>query len=91
MSDTVRSVSGSSVPAASARRIRTYNPPVNSRKAQCISRGKNQGADDSCSAFAVSLPSDADLARVMNVWQMLPPAVRAGIVAMVNPTTPAEK
>ncbi len=32
-------------------------------------------------------PTDPDLARLVAVWADLPPAIRAGIVAMVKATT----
>ena len=41
---------------------------------------------DSQSALAVSLPSDPDLARLIEAWPTLPPALKAGILAMVEAT-----
>lgn len=35
-------------------------------------------------AKAPTMPSDPDLAAVASAWPLLPPAVRAGIVAMVR-------
>jgi len=37
-----------------------------------------------------ALPSDPDLAMIVQRWESLPAAVRAGIVAMVNAAAPAE-
>jgi hypothetical protein len=35
-------------------------------------------------ALAVSLPSHPELARVVDAWPMLPEAIRAGILAMIQ-------
>jgi hypothetical protein len=36
------------------------------------------------------LPADPDLATVVDAWNRLPEAVRAGIVAMVKAAAPGE-
>jgi hypothetical protein len=71
------------------RRTRTYNPLI---KSQTSGNRK----DDSGKDLGISPPSvgprlatdtrqtDPDLATVVNAWDRLPEAVRAGIVAMVK-------
>ena len=58
--------------------------PGCSRLPVCTAPDENQGAENSDSALAVSLPSDPELARVMDAWPTLPEALKAGIVAMID-------
>jgi hypothetical protein len=39
-------------------------------------------------ALAVSLPSDPDLAKLVDAWPTLPVAFRAAIVAMIESARP---
>ncbi|MDX9912882.1 MAG: hypothetical protein RBS39_13745 [Phycisphaerales bacterium] len=69
-------------------------PPKSSEKTPNQGRGGNKsgnivGGDGTAALAAASqLPTDPDLARVVEAWENLPAAVRAGIVAMVRASVP---
>src|SRR5579862_2082400 len=67
-----------------ADQSRTDFVPGCNRLPASDSPDENQGAGNSCSALAVSLPCDPELTRVMDAWPTLPAAHRTGILAMIE-------
>ena len=53
--------------------------------------GAQSGAPGSVSPPRRPVPLPADLGRVVAVWPHLPAAVRAGVLAMVDASAPAEE
>ena len=79
--------------SSAPRRTRTYNPLI---KSQTVGKSKgmpDKGLRNPPPSVGPHLATDTcqtypDLATVVNAWDRLPEAVRAGIVAMVKATCP---
>ncbi|MCE9589605.1 MAG: hypothetical protein K8S99_03680 [Planctomycetes bacterium] len=59
--------------------------------ANCKARGTESGTGPALKAESIPVattPTDPDLTRLIDAWPTLPPALRAGIVAMVKASTP---
>ena len=69
-----------SVPPSDSRENKGIMSQLDARAAQ----HKNQGAREKAPALAVSLPSDEELACLVEAWPTLPDATKAGIRAAIN-------
>jgi hypothetical protein len=50
----------------------------------------SQSGAESGALGAGDLPDDAELNAVIDAWPNLPPAIKAGVLAMIRATAPAE-
>ncbi len=74
------------------RRTRTFDPLIKSQTGAVENKGLTahppHHAPQSVANPAPNAPADPELAAVVATWPTLPPAIRAGVLAIVRAATP---
>jgi hypothetical protein len=81
--------SGTPACGSAPRRTRTYNPLIKSQTSEAHKPQCGKGLRISTPPVSHHIPTDTcqndpDLAAVVDAWQTLPEALKAGILAMVK-------
>ncbi len=75
------------------RRTRTYKPLIKSRNGSACkplpANTSEQQTSPLSAPLAQPVQTDPDLTRIVNAWANLPSAIKAGIMALVQASSPA--